>query len=85
MSDYYYNFNLKVTTTHFDVMVDTKEKYGYFEHHQYGDGMGGGLWFDTLPDGTLDLLDYDGVPSLPREVADTLRSLGITVDAIFYD
>lgn len=80
-----YNFNITIATDNFDVMVDTTALYGYFEHHRYGDELGGGLWFGTLPDGTLDLHDYDGVPSLPAEVAGALRGLGIYVDDAFYD
>ena len=47
----------------------------YFEHNEYGDECGGGLWFDGS-----ELDDYDGVGCLPRAVGRALRELGITVD-----
>ena len=75
----------KITTDNFDLEVNTHTLRGYFEHHRYGDEMGGGLWFGTLPDGTYCLQDYDGVPSVPYEVASALRGLGIYVDDTFYD
>lgn len=80
-----YNFNITLATDNFDVMVDTTALYGYFEHHRYGDELGGGLRFGTLSDGTYCLQDYDGVPSVPYEVASALRGLGIYVDDTFYD
>jgi hypothetical protein len=80
-----YNFNITITTDNFDVMVDTTALYGYFEHHRYGDELGGGLRFTTLTDGTLDLVDFDGVPSLPYEVVTALLDAGILVDDGFYE
>ncbi len=63
-----YNFNLKMGTQNYTVEVDTKAKYGYFEHDYLGDGSAGGLWFD----GDLKLEDYDGVYELPSEVKNIL-------------
>jgi hypothetical protein len=63
-----YNFNLKFGTQNFTVEVDTKAKYGCFEHDTLGDHCGGGLWFDK----DLMLEDYDGVADLPSEVKNVL-------------
>jgi hypothetical protein len=63
-----YNFNLKMGTQNFTVEVDTKVKYGCFEHDTLGDNCGGGLWFDK----DLMLEDYDGVFELPSEVKNIL-------------
>jgi hypothetical protein len=63
-----YNFNLKMGTQNFTVEVDTKAKYGCFEHDTLGDNCGGGLWFDK----DLMLEDYDGVFELPSEVKNIL-------------
>ncbi len=63
-----YNFNLKMGTQNFTVEVDTKAKYGCFEHDTFGDNCGGGLWFNK----DLVLEDYDGVFELPSEVKNIL-------------
>ena len=78
-----YNFTQVVTTQHYDVKVDPEQRYGYFEHHTLGDLRGGGLWFHHLPDGSLELIDYDGTTELPSEVFHALRSMGHHVDDIF--
>jgi len=61
--------------------------YGFFEHDEYGDGCGGGLWFEDkeLCSGGLwfedkELVDYDGVAMLPQEVWFALKELGISWD-----
>lgn len=72
-----YKFNLKGTR----VGIDTAALYGYWE---WLDGSeGGGLWFESLPEGPLDLVDYDGYASLPAAIIRELRELGVTVDADF--
>jgi len=63
-----YNWNLRMGTQNFTVVVDTKAKYGWFEHDYHGDNCGGGLWFDE----NLKLEDYDGVYDLPSEVKNIL-------------
>lgn len=72
MSDY--NFDWKLTTKHYTIEVDTKAEYGYFEHNELGDESGGGLWFKGK-----ELIDYDGVFELPREVCQILMSSGFDV------
>lgn len=67
-----YDFDVKLNTKHFMILIDTNACYGYFEHDHYGDGVAGGLWFD--PDKVL--LDYDGVFELPKEVEEALIKEG---------
>ena len=63
------------------VKIDTASLYGYFEHR---DGTeGGGLWFERLDSGALELLDYDGVFELPRPVVAALRAAGYVLDETF--
>ena len=84
-----YNFNVQLKTPKYTVEVDTKENYGYFEHVDYGEERGGGLWFQTVPgseDGRYDrreLIDYDGVTHLPKQVAKALREAGFLVNETF--
>jgi len=64
-----------------NVGIDEAELYGYWEHK---DGTeGGGLWFERLESGQLDLVDYDGDYCLPRSVVAALRASGVSVDADF--
>ena len=67
-----YNFNQDLSTENFTVLVDTDALYGYFEHNEYGDELGGGLWFDLAGE----LVDYDGVYELPKEVGLALCNAG---------
>jgi len=60
---------LKIKTKNFEIEIDGNK--GYFEHVHFGDEVGGGLWFEGK-----ELVDYDGVYSLPKEVADKLKKLG---------
>jgi len=54
---------------------------GSFEHHEHGEDVGGGLWFDESDfNGKKRLRDYDGVYDLPEEVKDALRAEGIIVE-----
>lgn len=70
--------NQNIQTENFTLYFGDSETQAYFEHDRLGDNCGGGLWFDE--DG---LMDYDGVFSLPQEVTNKLRELGIPVDTIF--
>lgn len=73
-----YNFSLKFQAGPFEVTVDTTSQYGYFEHDDFGDEYGGGLWFESNA-----LVDYDGVFELPREVVDGLRQHDFVVGEEF--
>jgi len=75
-----YAFDKVTRVGKFEVMVDSTAQYGYFEHEDYGDECGGGLWFE---DGSL--VDYDGVACLPGDVARGLRDMGFTVSPDFDD
>lgn len=75
-----YAFDKVTRVGKFEVMVDSTAQYGYFEHEDYGDECGGGLWFE---DGSL--VDYDGVACLPLDVATALEQLGFVVDKSFTD
>lgn len=52
----------------------------HFERH--GEAIGG-LIFDTLPGGQLELIDFDGAYVLPRPVTKALRAFGFHVDTTF--
>lgn len=67
-----YNFTLTKQVGKWTAHVDPVQGYGYFEHEVHGEG--GGLWF-----GEGELVDYDGVYCLPREVGTALESFGYTV------
>jgi hypothetical protein len=58
----------------FEVVLNPEENFGYFEHEDYGDEWGGGLWFEGKS-----LIDYDGVYELPSEVIAGIRELGYIV------
>lgn len=73
-----YDYNVK-TNDHkgYDIRVDTKAKYGCFEHNELGDEDGGGLWFDDQGE----LEDFDGAFVLPKEVAEWINLQdGLSVD-----
>lgn len=87
MSDY--NFDTKLNTKNFTVEIDTQANYGYFEHNELGDECGGGLWFQVVPmseaglEKKVELIDYDGVFALPKEVITVLRTAGYILDEDF--
>jgi hypothetical protein len=62
----------------FEVVINHWENFGYFEHEDYGDEWGGGLWFEGK-----NLIDYDGVYELPSEVIAGIRELGYIVTREF--
>lgn len=66
-----YVYDLDLSTKHYEIKVSTNDHYGYFEHHELGDESAGGLWFADK-----ELIDYDGVFELPKEVAEALKARG---------
>ena len=54
------------------VDISPTTQYGYFENVKTGSG--GGLWFDGP-----ELVDYDGVFELPKDVVDMLEGAGYDV------
>jgi hypothetical protein len=81
-----YKFNIKLHPwgehpERGNVEIDESAMYGAWEHKN---GMeGGGLWFERLDDGRLDLVDYDGAFALPMAVVTALRASGVSVEEIF--
>ena len=55
-----------------EVKISPTTQYGYFENVKTGGG--GGLWFDGS-----ELVDYDGVFELPKDVVDMLSGAGYDV------
>ena len=55
-----------------EVKISPTTQYGYFENVKTG--AGGGLWFDGS-----ELVDYDGVFELPKDVVDMLSGAGYDV------
>lgn len=92
-----YNFTITGNTKNYEIRLDMENLYGYFEHHRLGDEQGGGLWFgkpeDELScidneevsseDFQYELVDADGTPCVPKEVAEFLTGHGIYVDPAF--
>lgn len=81
MSDNSYNFDKTVTVGKFQIQIDSKAQYGYFEHEVLGEDRAGGLWFSND-----ELVDYDGpcVSGLPDNVVKGIESLGFKVDSSFH-
>ncbi len=68
-----YDFSNTFNSGKYEIGVDDQALYGYFEHEDYGDNSGGGLWFERTEDGRIQLTDYDGTFALPKDVCDGLR------------
>lgn len=75
-----YVFNKDISTDRFEIKIDTTAGYGYFEHNTRGDECGGGLWFSGL-----ELIEYDGTATLPKNVAEALHKDGYLVGEDFAD
>lgn len=59
----------------FQIGIHDDNRHGWFEHNDYGDEYGGGLWFHKGA-----LVDYDGIAGyLPKEVLDTIEAQGFDV------
>lgn len=69
-----YNYE-RVQVGHYEVAIDKEQQYGYFEHDELGDEMGGGLWFENN-----ELVDFDGVYELPKKVIEGIEQLGFNAD-----
>jgi hypothetical protein len=64
------------------VRIDPAALYGYWERIDGSEG--GGLWFERLDDGRLELSDYDGTTALRQDIVDCLRENGYVVGPEFY-
>ena len=71
-----YNFDKKKQIGKFDVKIASDSNYGCFEHDDYGEDLGGGLWFNDEDE----LVDFDGMHILPVEVARAIIDLGYKVE-----
>lgn len=76
-------FDKKVHVAPYTVEVSTKEARGHFEHDEFGDERGGGLWFQANEDGKLEIIDYDGRVCLPDRVIEALEQMDIIVPEEF--
>ena len=66
---------MKITTDNFTVEIfDEIPLRGYFEHNELGDNCAGELLFEGK-----NLIDYDGVFELPKEVIQALRDMSFYV------
>jgi hypothetical protein len=72
------NKQLRTQQGKFETVINPWDDFGYFEHEDYGDEWGGGLWFEGK-----NLIDYDGVYELPSEVIAGIRELGYIVTQEF--
>jgi hypothetical protein len=73
-----YNFDKKEQVGDWLVEVDTVAQYGYFENQEHGGE--GGLWFTNN-----ELVDYDGVYEIPKQVIMALQSMNLNVDYVLED
>jgi hypothetical protein len=83
----YIHFN-PATGVHTEVCIDTEANYGFFERIRmgllYDEHMSeGGLWLGPHKYHGTELLDYDGVYELPKDVAFLLQYAGVHVDSDF--
>jgi len=74
------NYGKKIQIDKFEIQIDSEKQYGFFEHDEYGEELGGGLWFKND-----ELIDCDGVYSLPKEVIKGIEDLGYKVEESFKD
>ena len=79
-----YNFDITLHpwgADHGVVQIDTAALYGYWERRDGSEG--GGLWFERIEGGALELIDYDAAFELPRSVVAALRAAGYVLDETF--
>ena len=74
------NWEAKSVVGKYDIGIIPETKTGWFEHHIYGEDKGGGLWFRDD-----ELIDSDGLYSLPKEVVTGIEELGFVVPKSFTD
>ena len=68
-------FDIKLVTEKFCIDINVCTGQGYFEHIVRGDDCAGSLLFDGKT-----LLDYDGVPDLPKDVRQALAAAGYSME-----
>ncbi len=62
----------------YEITLDVRPNYGFFEHNTRGEDSAGGLWFEGKT-----LTDYDGVWELPKQVVEGLEKAGYIVGECF--
>jgi hypothetical protein len=67
------NFNQVLDTKKYTIRIDSKANCGYFEHNILGEEISGNLLFS---ESSCQLIDYDGVSQLPKEVKNALHQNG---------
>lgn len=75
-----YNFDKMTRIGDFETHLCTEDLYGCFEDVEHGGE--GGLWFMRKPDGTLELIDYDGYFMVPEPVIQALIQFGCDVSYV---
>jgi hypothetical protein len=78
-----HDYTVDLSTANFEIKIHPSAGYGYFEHNELGDECGGGLWFTSCPPFAGELVDYDGVTHLPKEVDIALRANNYYLDDTF--
>ncbi len=63
-----------ITTKNFEIKIHVNRESGSFEHLTRGEYVGGELVFKNNFNGDDELVDYDGVYELPREVVEVLEA-----------
>jgi len=63
----------KIQIKDFEINIDSDGE-GYFEHDKFGEELGGSLQFENC-----ELVDFDGVLNLPKEVIEGIIKLGYTI------
>lgn len=81
-------FDLTLQAGKYNIEIDSQNCCGFFEHTTQGEGSCGSLDFmyigtdsplTTLKWARFELVDFDGVYSLPAQVVKVLRDVGFIV------
>jgi len=62
-------------TKNYNLWFEQANDYVYFEHDKEGDNDAGGMWFNNK-----ELVDYDGVFELPKEVIEYMEKEGYNMN-----
>ena len=73
-------FRTAMESKNFTIYQWDDPDYMLFEHNELGDECGGGLWFSGK-----ELIDYDGVWMLPKEVYKLLIANGYSTEELGID
>ena len=73
---------LNIRTANYEITINRDRDKGFFEHVLLGEDQGGELIFKNNFNGIDELIDYDGVYSLSREVVDALEVEGFDISYV---